>query len=206
MCSGATVRLRGRWGGEAQEGAVQMDVFLCRWPFVTWPCTPSTLSSPSRCRRRPASRSPALSADSVLENVKSDFAREDVFFCCWQTGEGADDAQTVQLSACLFLCNGTQALLCARVSEGVHVRPASSWVTQRHQSCQCICTASWNRWHAVLISECADPHRATIRSFFFSFFGGGGWFTKKNKNSTPWHFHMNKNVAYLIQSLCNRRK
>lgn len=54
----------------------------------------------------------------MLENVKSDFAREVLlFFFFWQAGRGADDApQTVRLSAAMH------GHLCVRVRVRVYVR------------------------------------------------------------------------------------
>lgn len=114
--------VRGRGGGRGGANrCLPLSVAFCDVALH-----PSTSSSPSRYRR-PPSRSPALSADSVLENVKSDFARE-VFVCVcvfvrWQEGRGADDArpaQTVRQSACLFFA-ATRSHFCAR--EGARARP-----------------------------------------------------------------------------------
>lgn len=67
--------VRGRGGGRGGANrCLPLSVAFCDASLH-----PSTSSSPSRYRR-PPSRSPALSADSVLENVKSDFAREVFFF------------------------------------------------------------------------------------------------------------------------------
>lgn len=146
------------WGGKRSEGdggAGQVDVFLCRWPFVTRPCTlylglavsfpPSGISlacflcwfSVGKCQVRFRSRG----------------------FFFWQAGRGADDArpaQTVRLSAAM------RGHLCVRVR--AHARPCLE-SHKRHQSCQRICIASRNRGHAVLIYEPTNPHSATLGGF-----------------------------------------
>lgn len=61
---------------------------------------PSTSSSPSRYRR--LARSPALRADSVLENVKSDFAREVFFFLYFLLAGGSRSRQRADCTTVLF--------------------------------------------------------------------------------------------------------
>lgn len=73
---------------------------------------PSTSASPSRSRR-PASRSPAFSADSVLENVKLDFAQEDFFFCFFFLAGGSRSRRCTACTDCTAVSSDARPLVCA---------------------------------------------------------------------------------------------